>query len=267
MAISNVRWGAASSGLNAGAPTTVLSLTANFPTAGSAPIEGDLLVIIARAWRSATTTLPSTPQIDGVTYPGWTVADNESLGNGTTSPTGPLTNSMRHRIWFNYFSAGMSAPVVTYTANTTSDYMTVQLACMTGADASMQAPFDQIGTWTAAASASTTVIGPAPVMAAPVVAGSAVIVLLDHERKLTSGSVPNVSGDGLTWTQGAQGGTTAAFGWANYSALVPAQTSVTAKQATIVTTSGKGSGHMMSFVPAVPIRSSYGVSMRRSSVV
>lgn len=140
---------------------------------------------------------------------------------------------------------------------------------MTGVDASMQAPFAQLGTWTAAASASTTVIGPAPVLPAAIPAGSAVIVLLDHERKLTSGSVPNVSGDGLTWTQGAQGGTTASFGWANYSALVPTQTSVTAKQATIVTTSGKGSGHMMSFVPAVPIRSFYNVNVAvgRASVI
>jgi hypothetical protein len=153
---------------------------------------------------------------------------------------------MRHRIYtVTYDSTSTVAPVINYSAATTTDYMTVQLACMTGADS-----MDQIGVWTAAASASTTVIGPAPVLPDPVVAGGAVIVLLDHERKLSSGSVPNISGDSLTWTQGAQGGTTASFGWANYSAPVPSQTSVTAKQATIATTSGKGSGHMLSFLPA-----------------
>lgn len=265
MAISNVRWGAASSAVNTGGAG--ISLTAAFPTAGSAPVESDLLVIVARSWRSATTSYPSTPLLNTTTYPGWVVADNEQLGNSTTTPTGTLTNSMRHRIFFNYFSAGTVAPVITYSAATATDYMTVQLACMTGADASMQAPFDQIGVWTAAASASTTVIGPAPVLPAAVVAGSAVIVLLDHERALSSGTVPNVSGDGLTWTQGAQSGTAGSFAWANYSALVPAQTSVTAKQATIATTSGRGSGHMMSFVPAVPIRSSYNVTMKRASTM
>jgi hypothetical protein len=266
MAISNVRWGAASSAANT--TGALFALTPAFPTA-SAPVEGDLLVVVARSWRNAKTTFPSTPQLDVVAFPGWVTEYNVGIGNPTTSPTGTLsTNSMRHRIWFNYYSAGMTAPDVTYSATTVSDYMTVQMACMTGADASMQAPFDQIGTWTAAAATSTTVIGPAPVLPAPVVAGSAVIVLLDHENKLTSGSVPNVSGDGLTWTQGAQGGTTAAFGWANYSALVPTQTSVTAKQATIATTSGRGSGHMMSFVPAVPIREFYNVnaSVGRASV-
>jgi hypothetical protein len=153
---------------------------------------------------------------------------------------------MRHRIWsISYDSSSTVAPVITYSASTVTDYMTVQMACMTGADS-----IDEIGTWTAATSASTTVIGPAPVLSGPIVAGGAVIVLLDHERKLSSGSVPNISGDSLTWTQGAQGGTTASFGWANYSAPVPTQTSVTAKQATISTTSGKGSGHMLSFLPA-----------------
>lgn len=266
MAISNVRWGAASSAVNTAG--TGLSLTAAFPTT-SVPVDDDLLVIIARSWRSAATSFPSTPLLDTGTYPGWVVEDNEMLGNTGTTPTGPLTNSMRHRIFFNYYSSSMTAPVITYSATTTTDYMTVQMVCMTGVDASMQAPFAQLGTWTAAASASTTVIGPAPVLPAAIPAGSAVIVLLDHERKLTSGSVPNVSGDGLTWTQGAQGGTTASFGWANYSALVPTQTSVTAKQATIVTTSGKGSGHMMSFVPAVPIRSFYNVNVAvgRASVI
>lgn len=257
MAISNVRWGAASSAVNTGG--TGLSLTAAFPTT-SVPVADDLLVIIARSWRSAATSYPSTPLLDTSTYPGWVVQDNEELGNANTSPTGPLTNSMRHRIFFNYYATGSTAPVITYSAATTTDYMTVQMACLTGVDASMQAPFAQLGTWTAGASASTTVIGPAPVLASAIPAGSAVIVLLDHERPLSSGSVPNVTGDGLTWTQGAQGGTAASFGWANYSTLVPTQTSVTAKQATITTTSGKGSGHMMSFVPAVPIRSFYNIN-------
>jgi hypothetical protein len=266
MAISNVRWGAASSAVNTAG--TGLTLTAAFPTT-SVPVEGDLLVIIARSWRSAATSFPSTPLLATATYPGWVVQDNEMLGNANTSPTGPLTNSMRHRIFFNYYSAGMVAPEITYSATTTTDYMTVQMACMTGADASQQQPFAQLGVWTAAASASTTVIGPAPVLAEPVVAGSAVIVLLDHERKLSSGSVPNVTGDSLTWTQGAQGGTTASFGWANYSALVPTQTSITAKQATIATTSGKGSGHMMCFIPAVPIRSfnNLNAAMRRAGTI
>jgi hypothetical protein len=264
MAISNLRWGAAASATNVG--SAGFSLTAAFPTS-PAPVDGDLLVIAVRAWRSAATTYPSTPLLATATYPGWIVGDSEQLGNANTAPTGTLTNSMRHRFFYNYYISGSTAPVITYTSTTLADYMTVQMACMTGARPAP--PFEQIGTWTAAASTSTTVIGPAPALPSPIQAGSAVIVLLDHENPLSSGTVPTISGDGLTWTQAAQSGTAGSFAWANYSALVPSQTTVTAKQATIATTSGRGSGHMASFIPAGSAPTSYGlnVPMRRASIV
>lgn len=258
MAVGTLRWGTASVGANTGADgVTPISRTAAFPTAGNAPVQDDLLIVVTRAWRigaNPTTSYPSTPLADTATNAaGWLNKGTDGVGNPSTNPTGTLvSHAIRHRIYYNWYTAGMAAPVFTYLASTTTDYWTVQLAAMTGAYVGGD-PFDQYAILAAAAANSTTTIGPAPALPNPVPAGSAVVVLLDHEFPLSTGTVPTVTGDGLTWNEASESGVVAAgFAWANDWALVPAQTTLTAKQATITTgTTGKGLGHMFSIKPKV----------------
>lgn len=277
MPISNIRWGAAAVGANTGADgVTPQSRTAAFPTAGNAPVQGDLLIVVARSWRlgaNPTTSYPSTVLADTTTNAaGWQNTTTDGVGNPSTTPTGTLvTHAIRHRLYYHWYAAGMAEPVFTYLAGTATDYWTVQLMAMSGAFMG-GSPFDQYGVLTAAAANNTTTIGPAPALPNPVPAGGAVVVLLDKEFPLSTGTVPTVTGDGLTWNEASESGVVAAgFGWANDWALVPAATTVTAKQATITTaTTGKGLGHMFSILPASPLRSSstgLSVPVRRASVI
>jgi hypothetical protein len=134
--------------------------------------------------------------------------------------------------------------------------MSVHTIVITGA-AITGDPFDQVGVLTAATTASTTVAGPAPVLTNPVIAGGAVFVLFGHENQLTSGGIALLTGDSLTWVEGAEytGITDTTSCWATDWALVPTATSVTAKQAAIAVASGKGFGQMFSIKPFVPFSS------------
>lgn len=258
--VSNIRAGAsvttANTGATSGTPLTITS-TAAFPT-GSPPVDNDLLLIVARAWRSNGANNPSTPALDTATAAqGWTRKSVELINIPTAAAptaTNTVTHSYRHVIWYLWYTSGMAAPIITLNSGSATDVFSVQLLCMTGAFQGGD-PFDQYGTLTAAAAASTTVIGPAPALASPVPAGSAVFALLDHENALSSGAIPTVTGDGLTWVEGLEftGVTPAAGAWATDWALVPAQTTVTAKQATIATTSGKGVGQMFSIKQNPPV--------------
>lgn len=255
--VTNIRSGAIVSQVNAGAAT--FSLTVPFPTT-SVPAEGDLLLMVVHAMRETTTTSNvSTPTIDtATTNAGWLRKINDVVTRpdaATPSATMLVTHSVRTQVWWARYTAGMSAPVAVYpTGSTVSDAMSAHCICMTGA-LDTGDPFDQVGLLTAAAAASTTVAGPAPVLASPVVAGGAVFVVIGHENQLTSGGIPTLTGDSLTWVEGAEytGITDTTSCWATDWALTPSAVSVTAKQATIAVATGKGFGQMFSIKPNPPV--------------
>lgn len=264
--ISSVRFGAIAAQANTGA--AAFSLTGAFPTAGNAPVAGDLLLLFARTVRETTTTSNvSTPQINPATT-GFTSKISEVVTRPdatTPSATMLVTHSVRHRIWYSRYTAGMAAPIVDFPlGSTVSDVMYVQLACVTSASAADD-PFGEVNTMTAAAAASTTVIGPAPALVGVAPAGSAVFALVGHENQLSSGTIPTLTGNGLTWVEGGEhtGIAMTSAAWATDYALVPADTAITAKSATIATTSGKGFGQMFTILPFVPVSDTLSSQRRR----
>lgn len=253
--ITAVRSGASSTVVNTGATTGVpltVNATAAFPTTVP-PVDQDLLVIVARAWRVNGANNPSTPSLDASTT-GFTSKTTEVINiptAGTPTSTNTVTHSMRHRIWWGIYTPGMAAPIVALNSGVGTDILSAHVLCFTGAWITSD-PFDQLGAMTAAAAASTTLAGPAPALGSPVPAGGAVVALVDHEIAVTSGSVPALTGDGLTWVEDIEflGASPAAGTWVTDHALVPAATSITAKTAAITVATGKGVGQMFSIKPA-----------------
>lgn len=232
------------------------TITAPFPTSTNAPVDGDLIILVSRAVRmSSTTSTVSQPGLDTATSTGWgwTSKFTDFLSNQTvnTSPTTLVTRSIRHRVWYTWWQPNLPAPVVTYTATTLTDVFGAQLIVVTGALQTGD-PFDQTGVLTAAATASTTLAGPAPALTNPVPAGAAVFALVDHENALSSGGVATLTGDGLTWTEGQEfaGTSPASHAWAVDWAVAAASTSIGAKTAAITVATGKGAGQHFSILPA-----------------
>ena len=260
--VSNVRWGAATT---LAATSGTAHITPAFPTAGNAPVAGDLLVIVDRAWRNRTNSNPYTQTIDPAAYPGWSALPDETTPQGGTGGGGLAANVIRYKIFYaRYDPTGQNGvtgpPQVKYPASGTSgvatDTHTAQMCVVTGAQASDD-PFSQTSALTVASANSTTALGPAPAPPSPVAAGSLVIATVNHEYIRSSGSVATMSGDGLTWTESAEGNTN--FCWSTdwaITPLTPATTTVTAKTAAAtIGTSGRGCGKMLVVAPQPAVSS------------
>lgn len=249
--ISNVRWGAKAEGVNSTAPTTPLTLTPALPASLA---DGDMIYVIARTRRTAGTSTVSSPTIESVS-PNW---DRINVNNAATefttntgAPADLLTHSQRLRIWGRKWFSGMVAPVLTYTATTTTDIMSAQTLAVAGGKLDISDTVDQMPTAFNLGASSTTVLGPTAALPANAEGGALVLALLANEFNVPSGAATTVSGDGLTWVEGGEGiGTTVSFqAWANDHAIVPvgAGQAVTAKQsANTARTTGKSASVLMS---------------------
>ena len=238
--ITNVHVGTATTLQNspAGSMNTV-------PALPTGVVDGDQLVIVDWIFHAQENHAQGTAQTPA-TPSGWQrKATNfafTSLKTGTGAS--PYHAAMR-LTWFyaKYDSTGLNgvsaAPTITVAGSQTDDFHSSQMISFSGA--ALGDPTDVLGAFTAVdatpvvlAAASATLMGPA----AGVVTtrnGGIVIVAMACDYKLSSGSVPTLIGDGLTWVEMAEygSGTGPTMSWGIDYALVPNAQTITDKSATV----------------------------------
>jgi hypothetical protein len=208
-----------------------------------------MIYIVCRSRRTAGSSLVSSPAIE--TTPTWARIIDFVTG---LPGTDLLTHSQRLRVWVGPWFAGMAAPVISYTATTTTDIISAQCFAITGGKLDDSECIDQAPADFNIGASSTTVLGPTAALPANCTVGALALVLLSHEFNVTSGAATTVSGDGLTWVEAAEGvGTTVSFqAWANDYALCPTSQAITAKSSTNTAhTTGKSANVLMTLAPAM----------------
>lgn len=274
MSMTNPRVGARVTAQNTTASGTDANITPALP---ASLVNGDLLICVDVVFRNlenrsqSSASTPATPT-------GWTrKATNVALG-GPKTGTGasPYHSSTRLSLYYTrYQSSGSggvnTAPSIVYgPSSVTTDWHSAQIIAFTGALAAGD-PTDVLGAFTAldaslavAAAASTSTLGPAT-SAAAVANGGAVVVALSGEYPLSTGSVPTLAGDSLTWAEASEygaGGTDAHTLAIDYALLLPSTAvTVTDKSAAVTFgTAAKSIGQMWLFAPEPVVDSGGGAT-------
>jgi hypothetical protein len=222
------------------APSPFATITPAFPTAGNAPVAGELVFAIVRAMRGSNTSIVATPTC---ATSGWVRASTWPVSGALLADVVLVAHTLRYQLWVAEYSASLGAPVFnTASANDT-------LHGITGAIAGSQlgiGAVDQLGPVGRAAANSTTTLGPATAMVAAVPIGSLILALLDHEYTKASGSFAIITGDSLTWSEAEENITSWAHitDWAiNAASVTPIVKNLTGN---VLATTGKGIGQQIS---------------------
>jgi alginate lyase len=236
--VSSPRFGVQAKALATASPFA--TITPAFPTAGNAPVAGDLVFSIVRAMRASNTSIVATPTC---ATSGWVRADNWPISGALLADVVLVAHTLRYQIWIAEYESGLSAP--TFNTSSANDTLHGITGAVSGAQLGIAA-FDQIGDVGRATSNTTTTLGPAPALAAAVPIGSLILALLDHEYTKASGSFATITGDSLTWNEAEENIASWAHitDWAiNASSVTPITKNLTGN--TLATT-GKGIGHQVS---------------------
>jgi hypothetical protein len=258
--VSNVKWGTS---VHARTTASGVTITPPLPVT---PTEGDVMLCIIRASRgnnSSSTvwavgtqfaSAPSSPAI-ATQWQRVMSLKSPTLATNVTGayPGGPYlaNHNVRFMVWKAKYTAGMSAPDVTYAGTTLSDAVSAQIVSATGLkdtsdilDFLDQYPSDIVGAQidsnsnengiNFAAATSTSVLGPSDPTPGTPVPGALAIAAMSHETNATTLGVGVVTGatDTLTWAEGGQHLVTTTSGsgstiaedepaWANDWAIIP----------------------------------------------
>lgn len=233
--VGSPRWGVQAKASGAGSGTNI---TPAFPTSTNAPVAGELVFAVVRAYRSSGSSVVATPTCSTT---GWLRATPQWPPSGSVyADVGLVAHTLRYQFWVAEFSAGLSAPTfVTAGGNDTLH------GIVAAVDNAQLARVEQGGDVGIAVTATTTTMGPAPALAASVPIGSLILAFLDHEYTKASGSIATITGDSLTWNEAEENIATWAHitDWAiNASAVTPGAKSLTGNT---FATSGKGIGEQI----------------------
>src|SRR5882757_31942 len=155
---------------------TGISITPAFPTAGSAPVEGELVFAVVRAYRSSASSVVATPTC---TTTGWARATpNWPISGAVYADVGLIAHTLRYQFWVAEFTSGLSAP--TFTTAGGSDTLHGIIGAVANSQIGISC-IQQAGDVGIAATSTTTTLGPAPALAASVPIGSLILAFLDHE--------------------------------------------------------------------------------------
>jgi hypothetical protein len=229
-------------------------------------VDGDTLVgfhVTFHDQEGHTQTTAPTPGIPS----GW----SRKANNGaymSLSATNVSPNSLYHAYirlcmyYAKYDSTGVSgisaAPTFAFTAGTqTTDWASSVLVAYSGGVLTSD-PTDVLGAFTTVdatpavtAAASASILGPAAALTTTE-NGGIVFAMMVADYKISTGAVPTLSGDGLTWVECAEygSGTGPVMTWALDYALIPAAQAVTSKQAAVTLAgTGKSIAQMWALAP------------------
>lgn len=230
MAISSLILGTANEATN-GNTTPVIP--------AGAKVDNQLMVLLDVVVRDRTTSTPATP----TTPAGWLrEVTNVSIAGAMAHA------SIRIGWYYRRYVAGDADPSVVYgPTGVTTDQHWSQIIGVPGALSSGD-PTDVLGTFAVSGSSVTNSIGPAPGAGALATDGGLILACAVAERALTSGAVPTLTGDSLTWVEAAERiGSAAAIqnDWSMFFdyALVPTARTITDKSAAVTRATGFSVGH------------------------